>query len=145
MKIKKYLTTIETKEYITFYDLTPKIETYLQESELKNGMVFIHSMHTTSAIKIMEDEALLKNDIKNFLAKLAPQEGIYYHDEIQKREVPVHERINAYSHLRSLILNTSETVPFCLNKLELGEWQKIMLVENDPGRSRKILIIIMGE
>ncbi len=103
-------------------------------------MVNIFTTHTTCAVKIIEGEILLLADINNFLDKLIPKENNYMHDKIEIREVPVNERINAYSHLRQLLLPTSETIPVSDGKLMLGKWQSIYLVEFDPIRERDVII-----
>jgi len=136
---------IKTHEHQTFYDVTPEVQKVVEESGVEEGIATVFTTHTTSSIKVLEDESLLKNDVKNFLARLAPKESLYYHDEINKREVPDHERINAYSHLRSLILPTCETIPIVGKKLALGQWQKINMIENDPGRDRQVVILVMGD
>ena len=84
-----------------------------------------------------------------FLDKVAPRwknpEGDhqnikYLHDLISLRdEVPVDERINGHSHIRSLFFNSSETVPIENGKLILGKWKRILGVELDPSRSREII------
>jgi secondary thiamine-phosphate synthase enzyme len=62
------------------------------------------------------------------------------HDKIEIREVPVNERINAHSHLRQLLLPTSETIPVENGKLLLGKWQSVYLVELDPIRDREVVL-----
>ena len=53
--------------------------------------------------------------------------------------MPVDERINGHSHIRSLFFNSSETVPIENGKLILGKWKRILGVELDPSRSREII------
>ena len=90
-------------------------------------------------------ETLLASDIKNFLFRLAPKDGIYYHNELNKRQVPDNERLNAHSHIWSFVINVSETIPIIDGKMCLGEWQRIALVECDAGRTRKVIIQVIGE
>ena len=100
----------------------------------------IFVQHTTCAIKILENELLLLADINNFLEKLIPAQNNYMHDKIEIRQVPVNERTNAYSHLRQLLLPTSERIPVKDGKMLLGKWQSIFLVELDPIRDRDIVL-----
>ncbi|HPM41645.1 MAG TPA: YjbQ family protein, partial [bacterium] len=55
-------------------------------------------------------------------------------------------RANARSHLMSLLLSASETVPVADGKLLLGDWQSIFFVELDGPRERRgVCVKIMGE
>ena len=104
------------------------------------GLVHIFSRHTTSGIRILEDETLLKADYERFLDGLAPEGGFYAHNIIDGRDVPPEERLNGHSHIRTLLFPTSETVPAEDGKLMLGKWQEIFLVELDPAREREVVV-----
>lgn len=107
------------------------------------GLVNVFTTHTTCAIKIIENEILLLADINAFLDRLIPKNGDYMHDKIEIRDVPINERINAFSHLRQLFLPTSETIPVQDGKLMLGKWQSLFLVELDPIRERDVILTYM--
>lgn len=134
--------TINTEKQFT--SLNTFIEDFVKDKK-GNGIVHVFTMHTTCAIKIIEGELLLLADINNFLDTLIPKENNYMHDRIEIRQVPVNERINAYSHLRQLLLPTSETIPVCNGKLMLGKWQSVYLVELDPIRDRQVVLTYTGE
>lgn len=143
--IKTTQIKIKTEEHELFIDITSRIKDIVKQTKIKNGQIIIYTRHTTMGIKIMETEALLLNDFKNFLFRLAPKNGIYYHNEVEKRQVPDNERLNAHSHIWSLFINTSETIPIIDGKMCLGKWQNIVLVECDAGRDREIIIQVIGE
>ena len=111
----------------------------------KSGLVNIYIQHTTAFIKIAEDEILLHADIRFFLdktfPKIKPDNRRYLHDLISiRQDVDSDERINAYSHMRGLFFNASETIPVDKGKLLLGKWQSIFFVELDPIRDREYII-----
>jgi secondary thiamine-phosphate synthase enzyme len=117
--------------------LTDKIEETLKDSKLNEGLISIFTKHSTSAIVINEDEKGLIKDFKNILKTIVPSSLKYEHDLIDN---------NASSHLRSLFLSSSETIPFTNGKLNLGVWQSIFFVELDgPRNNRTIIITIIGE
>lgn len=136
---------IETKEGISFYDLTPKIKELLTDSRIKNGHVLVFTKHTTTAITINENEERLLEDFRLYLEKLAPKNAKYLHDDIDLRDCPSNERLNGHSHLKALLLNSSEMIPIIDGILALGRWQAVLLIELDGGRSREIIIQISGE
>ena len=72
--------------------------------------------------------------LDNYLPKDKPENRRYLHDIISLRnDVPQDERINGYSHMRTLFFNTSETIPIDNGELMLGKWQDIHFIELDSG------------
>lgn len=119
----------------TFTDITKDIV-----PEIDNGVVLLFTKHTTCGLAILENESLLKKDMESFLERVAPSCGVYAHDDISKRDVPPDERLNGYSHIRSLLFSPSLMIPVKDGKLDLGKWQSVFLVELDPSREREITI-----
>ena len=54
------------------------------------------------------------------------------------------EPINAHSHLASMLLGNSETVPVVDGRMALGQWQSVMLVDVDGPRERKVGVQCTG-
>lgn len=54
------------------------------------------------------------------------------------------EPINAHSHLISMLLGSSECIPIQDNKMVLGQWQSVLLVDLDGPRDRTVGIQFMG-
>ena len=111
----------------------------------KSGLVNVFSQHTSAFIGIIEDEILLHADIRFFLdktfPKIKPDNRRYLHDLISvRKDASIDERINAFSHMRGLFFNTSETIPIEKGKLLLGKYQSIFFVELDPIRDRNFII-----
>ncbi len=144
--------TIEVKinkSFKLFNNITKKVQ---QEASKwgKSGIVNVYSTHTSAFIRIVENEILLHADIRFFLdktfPKIKPENRRYLHDLISIREnVESDERINAFSHMRGLFFNSSETIPIRKGKLLLGKWQSIFFVELDPIRDRKYLLTFCKE
>ena len=111
----------------------------------KSGLVNVYSQHTSACIKITEDEILLPADIRFFLDKTFPKDKPenrrYLHDLMSIRaNISPNERVNAFSHMRSLFFSNSETIPVEKGNLLLGKWQSIFFVELDPIRDREYII-----
>lgn len=135
----------ETRVYFTekqFTCLRDDIDGFLKGFS-GDGLLNIYTKHTTCAIKILENELLLLADINNALDKMFPKDGLYMHDRIEIRDVPVDERINGYSHLRQLFLSTSETIPVLNGEAQLGKWQTPFLIELDPARDREVVFSLI--
>jgi thiamine phosphate synthase YjbQ (UPF0047 family) len=54
------------------------------------------------------------------------------------------EPINAHSHLLSMMLGSSESIPVVDGKMVLGQWQSVLLVDLDGPRDRTVGIQLMG-
>ena len=54
------------------------------------------------------------------------------------------EPINAHSHLISMLVGSSESIPVVNGELVIGQWQSILLVDLDGPRDRTVGIQLMG-
>ena len=140
--VSDLLMKIATVEPIEFVDLTDHINEHLRCSNIRDGNVTVFSRHTTAAIKINEAEELLIEDFKFFLKRLCPIGDGYHHNDMGRRKPPIapDERPNGHSHLMHLLLSTSETIPVIDNRLALGTWQRVFMIELDGPRSREVMV-----
>jgi len=143
-----YKEFIEVQTVKRFVDISDQVEEIVKRSGIRDGLCSVFSCHTTCGVKILENEILSLADIMSFLEKVAPSDGVYQHDRISLRDVPVDERVNAVSHVRMLFFPSSEVVPVLDGGLVLGCWQTLFLVEMDygvPFRDRRVLVSVVGE
>lgn len=54
------------------------------------------------------------------------------------------EPINAHSHLLSMLLGSSETIPVINGEMVIGQWQSVLLVDLDGPRDRTVGIQLQG-
>jgi len=120
--------------------------TLVRSSGVRRGLVYVHAMHTTAAIRINENERLLLQDFRRFLDRIAPAgNGAYEHDDLPRRPgVPPDEPMNGHAHCQHLLLSTSEMVPILNGQLELGRWQRIFLIELCTARERRVMVQVLG-
>jgi len=164
---------LNTPQGISIHDITAQVQNCVEahfanrRSSSKDGVVHIHSRHTTTAISINEDEARLRMDIVAFLQRIAPANLSYAHNDLHLRpasdkdlaaidrnwmsqgkgtlqEFMAKEPINAHSHLLAMVLGQSETIPVVGGVLTLGQWQSILLIELDGPRDRTVGVQVMG-
>ena len=121
--------TVKTSKRIEVLDITPKIESYLDDG----NAVLIFAPHATAAISIGEFEPNIKTDYERFLAELCPKSD-YMHNKIDD---------NAEAHILSAIIKPSLVVPVDNKRLVLGTWQRILLFELDGPRTRRIFVIML--
>src|SRR5919202_842312 len=138
---------LETREPIQLLDITDQVAAIVRSTGIRDGIVTIVSRHTTAAVRIQEDEPLLLEDLLSFLRRLAPKDAHYQHNDFRVRTHHMHpdESPNGHSHCLQLLLGTSESVPVMDGELQLGQWQRIFLVELDgPRPKREVLVQVVG-
>lgn len=127
---------IDTNLAVELIDITDNVLEDVNKSSIRSGICVISTPHTTTAIIINENEPGLLSDMFNLLNKLVPPGAGYNHDRIDN---------NADSHLRAMLLGSSETIPIVDGKLVLGTWQRIFFVELDGPRQRKANITLIRQ
>lgn len=146
MKAYHQTIIVNTEGCFHFVDITDKVLDLVRKSQVKDGIINIHTKHTTTGIVINENEPLLLEDIKCLLERLAPQELDYNHNNFKIRTVNLtpYERPNGHSHCKAIFLRTSETLNIADGELQLGTWQRIFFLELDSSLKRNISVMIMG-
>jgi len=140
--IKRITKSIEPKEEFT--NITNEIQEEIKKfNPLFTGLIIVYSRHTTACIRLLENETLLKQDMHDFMERLASSNCLYRHDDLEHRDVPPEERRNGYSHLRAMLLNHQEIIPVINGNLDLGNWQKIFYIECDVGKENRTYNILI--
>ena len=137
---------VETHYSTEFIDLTDRIDASVSATGIRDGLVNVHTLHTTTAILVNEHEPLLLADFAALLARLAPAHARYRHDDMAARTVNLApgERANGHAHCRALMLGSSALLNLADGRLQLGRWQRVFLVELDGPRSRDISVQVLG-
>ena len=137
---------VATARAMEFIDVTDRIEAIAAASGICAGLVNIQSLHTTTAIVVNEHEPLLLDDFDTLLARTAPGDASYRHDDMDRRTVNLApgERANGHAHCRALLLPTSALLNVADGRLQLGRWQRIFLVELDGPRAREVSVLVLG-
>lgn len=148
MIIENSIFEFTTKEKFDFIDITAKAQEFIKKSQIKNGLLNIQTFHTTTAVIVNENEPLLLEDFKNNLEKIAPQNSKEYnHDDFTRRKINLcaNECKNGDAHCKAIHLPVSVTLNIVNSEIQLGQWQRILFVELDRSRERKIQLQVIGE
>ena len=65
-------------------------------------------------------------------------------DPVELQKWRDQEPINAHSHLLSMLLGSSESIPVVNGKMVIGQWQSILLVDLDGPRDRTVGVQFLG-
>ena len=131
--------SLQTQGQCDIIDITHQVEQQLAETRLNSGIVTLFVTGSTAGITTTEFEPGLVADFKSMWERVAPQNITYDHNRRWGDG-------NGHSHVRASLLGASLVIPFNDNKLALGTWQQIVLVDfgNRP-RTRQIVLQVMGE
>jgi secondary thiamine-phosphate synthase enzyme len=132
-------------------DVTDECKSLVADSDILEGALTVYSEHTTCAVKINERETCFLEDLRLFMEKLVPSGAYYRHDDFEIRDPETlagtqeDEPINGHSHIKQMLLGcSSETIPVIDGELGLGRWQRIMFIELDQSRPRRIRLQVQG-
>ena len=136
-----------------FVRITDEVAAVVQASGVREGMVLVSAMHITAGVWVNDDEPGIQADALEWLDKLAPPSWKEPANDVARELLPDpgdyrHHRggeDNGDAHLKNLLVHHQAIVPFTGGALDLGPWQAIFYAEFDGGRSKRLVIKVMGE
>jgi secondary thiamine-phosphate synthase enzyme len=130
-----------TNDRMQLINVTERINEIVRKSGVRDGIVHLQSLHTTTAVFINEWQDALLHDVRAFLDDVVNREGYYRHNDPEYSDC---ERKNADSHLRGMVMGQSLCLQVRNSAVLLGTWQSIILAEFDGPRSRSMSIQVSG-
>ena len=126
-----------TRSHRAYVHITPQVEQMVSKSGVKEGMVLVSAMHITAAVYVNDNESGLIEDIDQWLETLAPFRKDYKHHNTGED--------NGDSHLKAILVHHQVILPVTNRKLLLGTWQRVFYAEFDGQRSKRVVVVVMGE
>jgi secondary thiamine-phosphate synthase enzyme len=131
--------SLQTSGHRDMHDLTQEVTRVVGESGIRTGLVHLFNIGSTGALGTIEFEPGLQGDLPTMLDQLFPPGRDYGHEQTW------HDG-NAHSHLQATTLGPALTVPVTDNRLALGTWQQIVLLNHDNRkRDRRLFIQVIGK
>jgi secondary thiamine-phosphate synthase enzyme len=138
LKIEFFSLHLTTTDGTDVLDLTSLVQQQIVKSEIMNGLLTLYTPGSTAALTTIEFEPGVVNDLKRAIQRLVPRELDYEHDRRWGDG-------NGYSHVRAALCKPDLSIPIEHNRLTLGTWQQIVLLDFDNRpRERTIRGQIMG-
>jgi secondary thiamine-phosphate synthase enzyme len=122
------------------YEFTGPAESFVREAQIDEGLLTCFVKHTSASLLIQENaDADVQRDLESFLERLVSRdERLYRHTTEGPDDMP--------SHIRSMLTQTSLSIPVQKGKMILGAWQGLYLFEHrDAPHTREIALHIIGE
>ena len=126
--------TLETKGRGT-YEITDRIQRVVRDSQVGRGLctVFVH--HTSASLIVCENAAPdVRRDLERFFARLVPDgDPDCRHTDEGPDDMP--------AHVRSILTQTSLTLPVEHSRCDLGTWQGVYLWEHRTAPHRRRITV----
>ena len=126
-----------TKTHREYINVTQTVQSIVDKSGVREGLVLVSAMHITAGVYINDAEDGLIRDIDEWLEGVAPFRHDYRHHRTGET--------NGDSHLKSLLIGHEVIVPITDGRLDLGPWQQIYYAEFDGQRRKRVIVKVLGE
>jgi secondary thiamine-phosphate synthase enzyme len=120
--------SVQTNCRTDFIDITDAVQSFVQEQNLRDGIVTVFVPHTTAGVTINENaDPDVTADLELVFDRVVPWTGGYAHFEG-----------NTAAHAKASMMGSSAQIIVENGRLCLGTWQSIYFCEFDGPRSRRI-------
>ncbi|MGA2055898.1 MAG: secondary thiamine-phosphate synthase enzyme YjbQ [Bradyrhizobium sp.] len=117
-----------------FLDLTAEIAQFVNEAGAIEGQVTVFIRHTSASLTIQENaDPTVLADLTTALDRLAPENAGWSHDTEGPDDMP--------AHVKTMLTATSLQIPVIKNRLTLGTWQAIYLIEHRRRAHRREVVV----
>ena len=121
------------------YEITDQVAQWVRQQQLETGLLTVFCRHTSASLLIQENaDPTVQVDLRNYFARIAPENGPYRHDSEGPDDMP--------AHLKTALTSVHLSIPLVNGRLALGTWQGIYLFEHrDRPHRREIVLHLLGE
>ena len=126
---------IKTDRRTQLVDVTAQVQQAVVASGIGSGICYLYVPHTTAAIAVNEcADPDVARDVEGALDRLVPKTWPYRHGEG-----------NSDSHVKAVLVGTSQMVLVEGGKLVLGRWQGVFFCEFDGPRDRLLHVKVVHD
>ncbi|MDP3998654.1 MAG: secondary thiamine-phosphate synthase enzyme YjbQ [bacterium] len=126
---------VATRKAKEVVDITDQIEEELENHSFENGTCILFLTHTTAAITCADLDPGTDLDMLDAFENLVPNLK-YRHP---------HNPAHVSDHILSSLLGSSLALPVEKGELQLGAWQRVVLLEFSGPRKREIILCLLPE
>ena len=120
-------------------DITEAAREFVARAKIQTGLFTAFIRHTSASLLIQENaDPDVLHDLETFLNRLVSRDtALYRHTTEGPDDMP--------GHIRSMLTQTSLSIPVRDGALALGTWQAIYLFEHrDAAHTREVLFHLIG-
>ena len=121
-----------------FTDVTARIADWLVDEGAEEGVLTVLVRHTSASLTIQENaDPDVLADLNDALDRAAPRDHPYRHGAEGPDDMP--------AHIRSMLTDTTLSLPVAGGRLRLGTWQGLYLAEHrDRPHERRLALAFIG-
>lgn len=134
---------LQTHKVEEAIDITLKVEGCVTKSEIREGIVSVYSMHTSSGLAVTEGLWDVEEDVLHYLNRLTPPvEGLRHN-----RFLAIDGRlgVNPDAHAKSVLCGYHLSFPIHEGEIVKGSRQRIFFLEFDGPLRRFYKVQVLGE
>jgi secondary thiamine-phosphate synthase enzyme len=117
-------------------NITERIAAIVAAAKIAEGLCLVSAMHITAAIWVNDEENGLKQDLMDWLERLAPVADYRHHRTGED---------NGDAHLKRTLVGHQVVLPVTAGKLDLGPWEQVFYAEFDGRRKKRVVVKVIGE
>ena len=138
MKLWQETLSFESTRRGTF-NITEAINQAVAQSGVQTGLCNLFIQHTSASLIITENaDPSVRRDIEYWMQKNVLDGDPNYEHNYEGDD-------DMSGHIRTLLTETSLTIPVSNGQLNLGTWQGVFLYEHRTGRfQRKVVVTLQG-
>jgi thiamine phosphate synthase YjbQ (UPF0047 family) len=145
--------TFRTEQRRELVRITDEVQEAVDDAGVSEGLALVSAMHITAGVWVNDDEPGIHEDALEWLDKLAPPSWKEPDREVARELLPDdgdyrHHRggeDNGDAHFKNLLVHHQVVLPVTDGRLDLGPWQQVFYCEFDGGRSKRLVIKVIGE
>lgn len=122
------------------YDITHSVQELSRASGITQGICNLFVHHTSASVILCENaDPVVRDDLERFMARLVPDgDSVFKHIDEGLDDMP--------AHIRTILTQSSLSIPVNSGRCDLGTWQGIYLLEHRTHpHNRKLTVTIMGD
>jgi secondary thiamine-phosphate synthase enzyme len=116
-------------------DITDAVEEFASGD--RDGLLNVFAPHATAGVALMETGSGSEGDLVAALERLLPRDDRYTHSH--------GSRGHGADHLLPVLVSPSLTIPVRGGRLQLGTWQRVVLVDLNSDNPRRTVRLSMLE
>jgi secondary thiamine-phosphate synthase enzyme len=136
--LKQHILKIKTSGR-SMINITSQLSALISAEKIENGLCHLFIHHTSASLIICENaDPTVQSDMEAFMQRLVPDgDKLFQHTMEGPDDMP--------AHVRSILTQTSLTIPITQHQLALGTWQGVYLWEHRlMANERKITVTIQS-
>ncbi len=122
------------------HNISQQIQDAVVSSGIQTGILNIFLQHTSASLILCENaDPAVRKDLETFMARTCPDgDPDFIHTDEGPDDMP--------AHIRTILTDSSLTIPIQQGRLLLGTWQGIFLWEHrTQPHQRRLILTIYGE